>query len=111
MKTLIAIALGLLASTANAQMEPTPPRDTAMAAGPYETLVIRGATIITGNGGPPYGPADIIIKEGRIADYYEMFDNGYVLAQVVADDTHLAKTLRKRVKAMLASYEGTQHVP
>ena len=36
--------------------------------GPYPLLVIRGATIITGNGGPPYGPADIIIKGNRIAE-------------------------------------------
>ncbi len=64
MKTLIAIALGLLASSANAHMKPTPTRDTAMAAGPYVTLVIRGATIITGNGGPPYGSSDIIINGG-----------------------------------------------
>ena len=68
MKALIAIAVGLLASSAAAQMKPTPPRDTAMAAGPYETLVIRGATIIIGNGGPPQGPADIIINGGKITD-------------------------------------------
>ncbi|MEI6484767.1 MAG: amidohydrolase family protein [Sphingomonadales bacterium] len=68
MKAIIAIVLGLAAVTANAQMLPTPPRDTALAAGPYETLVIRGATIIPGNGGPPYGPADIIINGGRITD-------------------------------------------
>lgn len=51
-----------------AAMQPTRPRDPALAAGPYDTLVIRGATIITGNGGPPYGPADIIINGGRISD-------------------------------------------
>uniref|UniRef100_UPI00286EA443 amidohydrolase family protein n=1 Tax=Sandarakinorhabdus sp. TaxID=1916663 RepID=UPI00286EA443 len=68
MKALIAIAVGLLASSAAAQMKPTPPRDTVMAAGPYETLVIRGATIIIGNGGPPQGPADIIINGGKITD-------------------------------------------
>jgi imidazolonepropionase-like amidohydrolase len=72
MKAVIAIALGLLANTAataaSGQMKPSAPRDPAMAAGPYETLVIRGATIITGNGGPPYGPADIIISGGKITD-------------------------------------------
>ena len=68
MKTLIAVALGLLASTANAQMKPTPPRDTAMAAGPYETLVIRGATNINGYGRPPYGPAELVTISGQISD-------------------------------------------
>ena len=51
-----------------AGMLPTPTRTTAEAAGPYGTLVIRGAMIITGNGGPPYGPADIVIRGNRIAE-------------------------------------------
>ncbi|MBC7495624.1 MAG: amidohydrolase, partial [Sphingomonadaceae bacterium] len=33
--------------------------------GPYPLLVIRGATIITGDGAPPYGPADIVVRNGR----------------------------------------------
>ena len=49
-------------------MLPTPPRPADQGAGPYPTLVIRGATIITGNGGPPYGPADIIIEGNRITE-------------------------------------------
>ncbi len=63
------LALTLLAAPALAAptMQPTPPRGPE-AAGPYPLLVIRGATIITGNGGPPYGPADIIIRDGRIAE-------------------------------------------
>lgn len=60
---LIAMATPALA----ADMLPTPARGPE-AQGPYPTLVIRGATIIPGNGGPPYGPADIIIKQGRIAE-------------------------------------------
>ena len=36
--------------------------------GPYPLLVICGATIVTGDGAPPYGPADIIIRDGRIAE-------------------------------------------
>jgi hypothetical protein len=77
----------------------------------YATYVSSMTSSVTGQRLIFEGMARFRLKEGRIADYYEMFDNGYVLAQVVADDTHLAKTLRKRVKAMLASYEGTQHVP
>ena len=34
--------------------------------GPYSKLVIINAMIIPGHGGPPYGPADIIIKNDRI---------------------------------------------
>jgi hypothetical protein len=35
-------------------------------AGPYGSLVLRGATIIPGHGGPAYGPADILIEKDVI---------------------------------------------
>jgi imidazolonepropionase-like amidohydrolase len=34
--------------------------------GPYKTLVVRGATLIDGTGGPPRGPVDIMIENNRI---------------------------------------------
>ena len=49
-------------------MLPTPARTAAEGAGPYPVLVIRGATIIRGDGNPPYGPADIVVKGDRIAE-------------------------------------------
>ena len=35
--------------------------------GPYQTLVLRGAMLIDGTGGPPRGPVDIVISGNRIA--------------------------------------------
>jgi imidazolonepropionase-like amidohydrolase len=35
--------------------------------GPFERLIIRGATLIDGTGGPPRGPVDIVIEKNRIA--------------------------------------------
>lgn len=35
--------------------------------GPFGRLVLRGATVISGTGAPPWGPADIVIERGRIA--------------------------------------------
>jgi imidazolonepropionase-like amidohydrolase len=35
--------------------------------GPFKTLVIRGAMLIDGTGGPPQGPLDIIVENNRIA--------------------------------------------
>lgn len=65
----IAAIMALIAAPALAAgMLPTPARPAGEGAGPYPTLVIRGATIITGNGGPPFGPADIVIKGNRIAE-------------------------------------------
>ena len=34
--------------------------------GPYERLILRGATVIDGKGAPPYGPVDIIIEGNKI---------------------------------------------
>ena len=34
--------------------------------GPYAQLIIRGATLINGNGAPPQGPVDIVIENDKI---------------------------------------------
>ncbi|MGH9312156.1 MAG: amidohydrolase family protein [Vicinamibacterales bacterium] len=35
--------------------------------GPHKTMVVRGAMLIDGTGGPPRGPVDIVIENNRIA--------------------------------------------
>lgn len=47
------------------RMVPVPPR-TYEGEGPFEKLVIRGATLIDGSGAPPRGPVDITIVRNRI---------------------------------------------
>ncbi len=37
-------------------------------AGPYDRLIIRGATMIEGSGAPPVGPVDIVIENDRIVE-------------------------------------------
>ena len=39
-----------------------------LAEGPYTQLIIRGATLINGNGAPPIGPVDIVIENDKITD-------------------------------------------
>ena len=34
--------------------------------GPYKTMVVRGAMLIDGTGGPPRGPVDIVVESNRI---------------------------------------------
>ena len=36
--------------------------------GPFEQLIIRGATLINGNGAPPTGPVDIVIEGNEITE-------------------------------------------
>jgi imidazolonepropionase-like amidohydrolase len=46
-------------------VKPAPNR--AEGDGPFERLIIRGATLIDGTGGPPRGPVDVVIERNRIA--------------------------------------------
>ena len=64
-----AISAALLSpSAASAQaMETVPARAPGEGEGPYPVLVIRGATMIQGNGSPPRGPVDIVVKGNLIS--------------------------------------------
>ena len=54
----------LLAQEDDPQMIPAP--DRSEGEGPFDRLVIRGATVIDGSGAPPIGPVDIVIEGNRI---------------------------------------------
>ena len=41
---------------------------TDAAEGPFDQIIIRGATLINGNGAPPIGPVDIVIEKDKITD-------------------------------------------
>src|SRR5262245_31482434 len=47
--------------------KPAPPRREGEGEGPFDRLVIRGATLIDGTGAPPIGPVDVVVERGRIA--------------------------------------------
>jgi imidazolonepropionase-like amidohydrolase len=49
------------------RMIPAPDRAADEGEGPFERLIIRGATVIDGSGAPPIGPVDIVIEGNRIA--------------------------------------------
>ena len=36
------------------------------AEGPFNQLIIRGATLINGNGAPPIGPVDVVVENNTI---------------------------------------------
>ena len=54
-------------SVAFAQINPAPDRPPGEGEGPFERLILRGATLIDGTGAPPVGPVDIVIEGNRIA--------------------------------------------
>jgi imidazolonepropionase-like amidohydrolase len=45
-------------------MAPTPAR--AEGEGPFDKLIIRGATLVDGTGAPPIGPVDVVVERNRI---------------------------------------------
>lgn len=47
---------------------PAPPRPAGEGEGPYTRLILRGATLIDGYGGPARGPVDIVIEGNRVTD-------------------------------------------
>jgi imidazolonepropionase-like amidohydrolase len=51
-------------------IEPAPPRQEGE--GPFDRLIIRGATVIDGTGAPARGPMDIVIEGNRIADMVQV---------------------------------------
>ena len=62
------IVASLAGVTANAfAQRPAPNRRANEGDGPHQMLVIRGATLIDGTGGPPRGPVNITVRGNRIA--------------------------------------------
>lgn len=59
---LMAISLGYSQNILN----PAPDRNSNEGEGPFERLIIRGATVIDGSGAPPMGPMDIVIEGNKI---------------------------------------------
>ncbi len=65
------LLLALVLATApalSAQMQPTTRRGADEGEGPFERLIIRGATVIDGTGAPPRGPMDIVVEGDRIVE-------------------------------------------
>ncbi len=50
--------------TAIEDVAPAPPR--AEGEGPFDRLILRGATLIDGTGAPPVGPVDVVVEANRI---------------------------------------------
>jgi imidazolonepropionase-like amidohydrolase len=49
------------------ELKPAPPRGN-QGEGPFEKLILRGATLIDGTGAMPRGPVDIVIEKNRIVE-------------------------------------------
>ncbi|UCF19375.1 MAG: amidohydrolase family protein [Gemmatimonadota bacterium] len=50
------------------EVEQAPDRRPGEGVGPFQRLIIRGATVIDGTGAPPRGPMDIVVEGNRIVE-------------------------------------------
>jgi hypothetical protein len=55
-----------------AAQDAAPAPNRAEGEGPFDRLIIRGATLIDGTGAPPRGPVDIVIERNRIAQVVDV---------------------------------------
>src|SRR3954447_26817306 len=51
--------------------------------GPFQRLIIRGATLVDGTGAPPVGPVDIVVEGNRIREIRSV---GYPKVPIRAED-------------------------
>src|SRR5437762_14098083 len=64
-----ALALFFVTVTVSAQQVPyAPDRRPDEGEGPFQRLIVRGATVVDGTGAPPVGPVDIVIEGNRIRE-------------------------------------------
>ena len=57
-----------------------------LAEGPFDQLIIRGVTLINGNGAPPLGPVDVVVENDVITQVKQWVTQE--LRLVAKDDQH-----------------------
>ena len=77
-----------------AQIQEAPPREEGD--GPWPQLIIRGVTLINGNGAPPLGPVDIVVENNIIKGIHTV---GYPGVEIKAGDRPKLKPGGKELDA------------
>ncbi len=67
-----------------------------IAQGPFDQLIIRGVTMIAGNGAPPQGPMDIVIEKDKIVAIHNV---GYPNVPIKEEDRPELKEGGKEIDA------------
>jgi imidazolonepropionase-like amidohydrolase len=83
---LAVLALLLLAPDLFAAPESAP--DRVRGEGPHERLILRGVTVINGEGAPPAGPMDVVIEGDRIASLHNVGYPGVPIAEDGRPEVH-----------------------
>ena len=85
----------------NAQVKEAPDRQRGE--GPWTQLIIRGVTLINGNGAPPTGPVDIIVENNRIVRIANVIQVGsssftaaHTVKPMIKSNTNIACRMKGR---------------
>src|SRR5438874_6073060 len=68
MKRILPIAMLVISAALAQNPQYAPDRRTDEGEGPFQRLIIRGATVVDGTGAPPMGHVDIVIEGNRIRE-------------------------------------------
>lgn len=74
LKKIIQVIAILYCAALNAAPQDAPQRE--QGEGPFQRLILRGVTVINGEGAPPRGPMDIVIENNRIAQIVNVGNPG-----------------------------------
>ena len=94
MKKTILILFLAICNYSYAQIDKAPER--FRGEGPFNQLIIRGATLINGNGAPPTGPVDIVIEKNIITSIRNV---GYPGLEIDEKKRPVAKAGAKEIDA------------
>jgi imidazolonepropionase-like amidohydrolase len=72
--------LTLLLAMQQAWAAPEPAPDRQRGDGPFSRLILRGVTVVNGEGAPPIGPMDVVIEGNRIASIVNVGFPGVAIA-------------------------------
>ncbi|MGQ4276911.1 amidohydrolase family protein [Pseudidiomarina sp. E22-M8] len=75
-RLLTMVMLSMALSTQVFAAPPKAPPRGDQGEGPYQRLILRGVTVINGEGAPPQGPVDIVIENDRIANIVSVGNPG-----------------------------------
>jgi hypothetical protein len=87
-KTCYLAVLALLVSAPGLFAAPESAPDRVRGEGPHERLILRGVTVINGEGAPPVGPMDVVIEGDRIASLHNVGYPGVPIAEDGRPEVH-----------------------
>ena len=71
-------------------------QEVAHASGPFDQLIIRGVTLINGNGAPPVGPVDVVVEKNIIKSIHNV---GYPGVAIKENDRPQLKAGGREIEA------------